>query len=55
MAIAAPFTMSAAKMDKVDVCHNGKTLSVNGNAAAAHQGHGDTLGACPTDDGGGDA
>jgi len=32
---------------KVDVCHNGKTISISVNALGGHLGHGDTEGACP--------
>lgn len=33
---------------KVTICHKGKnTLEVAAPAVQAHQGHGDTLGACP--------
>ena len=40
--------------EKVPVCHKGKkTLTVAEPAEAAHLGHGDTRGACPTDPGGG--
>lgn len=33
--------------EKVTICHKGKTITVSGNAVAAHVGHGDTLGPCP--------
>jgi hypothetical protein len=33
--------------DKVVLCHKGKTLTVGAGAQAAHQRHGDSLGACP--------
>lgn len=46
-AIAAPFAMSAAELDKADVCHKGKVINVSGNAVAAHLAHGDTAGVCP--------
>jgi hypothetical protein len=35
--------------DKVSLCHKGTTITVGGAAAAAHERHGDTEGACPTD------
>lgn len=39
-------------VNKVTICHKenrhgGKTITVSSNAVAAHQQHGDTLGACP--------
>ena len=56
-AIAAPFAMSAGKMDAVNVCHNGRALSVNGNAVSGHQVHGDWVidaeHPCPAVEGGG--
>jgi len=32
--------------EKVTLCHKGHTITVGAPAQAAHQGHGDTLGAC---------
>lgn len=36
--------------DKVEVCHDGKTLSISVNALEAHLAHGDTEGPCPEDE-----
>jgi hypothetical protein len=41
-------TAAADQYGKQDVCHRGKTLSVDKNAVAAHTAHGDTLGPCGT-------
>ncbi len=41
-------TMNAYAADKVEVCHEGKTLSIAEAALEAHLAHGDTLGACAT-------
>ena len=58
LAIAVPGGMTlAAKADKVDLCHQTGNdsyvvISVSGNAAAAHQAHGDVLfvdGECQSD------
>jgi len=38
----------AEAAEKVYVCHLGSTLEIAENALAAHLGHGDTLGPCPT-------
>lgn len=38
--------LRAASMDKVTVCHKGKTIHVDESAVAAHMAHGDTMGAC---------
>jgi hypothetical protein len=35
---------------KVTVCHNGQTITVSKSALQAHKKHGDTTGACPTQD-----
>ncbi len=32
--------------DKIDMCHNGHTISVPAPAVPAHQAQGDTIGAC---------
>ncbi|MGB5205318.1 MAG: hypothetical protein WBN63_14095 [Eudoraea sp.] len=32
-----------SKSAKVDVCHNGKIININGNAVSAHQRHGDAV------------
>jgi len=32
--------------DKVEMCHDGHTISVSPNAVQAHLGHGDLLGSC---------
>lgn len=47
--LAAP--VSAAKQDKVTICHNPNdkkqiTITVSGNALAAHLAHGDAEGQC---------
>lgn len=34
------------KNDKVNVCHNGHTLTISANAVSAHLNHGDQLGSC---------
>ena len=34
------------KNDNVNICHNGNTLSINGNAVNEHLQHGDILGSC---------
>lgn len=39
---------SGNKNDKVTVCHNGTSLSVDGSAIQAHLKHGDQLGVCPS-------
>ena len=49
--------VTAAPKEKVLVCHNTGSgvsveINVSGNAVAAHQAHGDTLGTC--DNGGGE-
>ena len=33
---------------KIDICHKGRTISINTNAWAEHQAHGDTPGECQT-------
>jgi hypothetical protein len=38
---------SSGGQDKVTLCHKNKTLTVGAQAQAAHQRHGDSLGACP--------
>lgn len=38
---------------QVTLCHNGQTITVNESAVQPHLDHGDTLGACPPPDGGG--
>jgi hypothetical protein len=35
---------------KVTICHNGQTITVSKSALKAHKKHGDTTGACPTQD-----
>ena len=42
---ALPFShlLMAGKMAKVDICHKGKIINVNGNSMPAHLGHGDCL------------
>ena len=46
--------MASNGQDKVEVCHNGEnTLSIGAPAVDAHLAHGDTIGACGSDDGGG--
>src|SRR5215210_5202424 len=35
--------------DKVDLCHNGHTITVAQPAVQAHTGHGDARGACPAE------
>jgi hypothetical protein len=35
--------LASAKVDKVDIVHNGKVISVPASAVPAHLGHGDTL------------
>ncbi|MBA2713602.1 MAG: hypothetical protein H0U55_08645 [Rubrobacteraceae bacterium] len=50
----APDSPAAAQygggQEKVTLCHKGHTITVGAPAVAAHEGHGDTEGACPTDD-----
>ena len=36
--------------ERVTLCHKGTTITLGGAAVAAHERHGDTEGACPTDD-----
>lgn len=56
--IVSAFTASANHNDDghpdqshtpVEICHNGKTITVDDNAVKAHLKHGDTLGACPVE------
>lgn len=57
LALMVPALAAAAgPKEKTDLCHvppgnpgNAHTISVGGNAAAAHLAHGDTLGACPVE------
>ena len=44
----AQFRQDRGKEDKIDVCHNGKMISVNANSA--HVGHGDLVGSCDEPD-----
>ena len=37
-----------ALAEKIDVCHKGKTISIDNNALKAHQSHGDVKGRCKT-------
>ena len=43
---SAGYGGNAGANTKVLICHKGKTMSVSQAAASAHQGHGDTVGAC---------
>ena len=38
-----PEVSTKAKSGKIDVCHNGKVININGNALPAHQRHGDAI------------
>ena len=38
-----PEVSTKAKSGKIDVCHNGKVININGNALPAHQRHGDAV------------
>lgn len=58
---AAAAADSTAKAEKVTICHyppgnpeNMHTLSVGAPAVKAHMDHGDAMGACGSDDGGGE-
>jgi len=42
----APPEAMAGKKGQVDVCHQGQTLNINGNALQAHLNHGDIAGDC---------
>lgn len=47
-------SIAVVQNDRISICHhiegNMHTLTINDNAWPAHQGHGDTLGACPGDE-----
>jgi hypothetical protein len=49
VAFAAQDDGGGLGQEKVALCHKGHTMTVDALALAAHQGHGDTEGACPTD------
>lgn len=49
VAVASAATDKGAK-EKVTLCHKGHTITVGAPAADIHLDHGDTEGACPTDD-----
>ena len=40
------------KGDKIVLCHNGNTITIDNSAVAVHLGHGDMLGSCPEKKGG---
>jgi len=44
--LAASALPASASSHKIVICHKGKTISVATSSLAAHQAHGDTLGAC---------
>src|SRR5215217_4227558 len=48
VAVAFAATNDGGK-EQVTLCHKGHTITVGGPAAAAHERHGDTEGACPAD------
>ncbi len=48
VAVASAATDKGAK-EKVTLCHKGHTITVGAPAVAAHERHGDTEDACPTD------
>ncbi|MDX8393287.1 MAG: hypothetical protein R8K21_01715 [Mariprofundales bacterium] len=41
-----PLSSALAKSDRVEVCHNGSSLTVDNDAEMAHLAHGDSSGAC---------
>ena len=52
--VMASSVLASNGQDKVEICHKGKnTLSIGAPAVEAHLAHGDTIGACGSDDGGG--
>ncbi len=52
--VMASSVLASNGQEEVEVCHNGEnTLSIGAPALDAHLAHGDTVGACGSDDGGG--